>query len=350
MINNNSLSGEDLFKGLYQTLMSNKDFINFGFHKIIILSVTLSNNREYNIHSNILIDNETPFEDYYLYVSKDLSNYNNLEYGYHNEEILRYNILCWNVDDLKNSKIKQTYNALLARGVSPRIKKHKILMDQNIHNVRTFSSSALLKSPGNKKWYKGSSITDILNLDSHTLIIRNSHADLTYNEKEEIYHGTEVNVAIASAITAEARINMSIFKNNPEFKIYYSDTDSIVTNKPLPDSMVGNALGQVKLEYVITKAVFLAPKVYAIITDEGKEIIKVKGLTNEVISKLNFSDLEALLIKDSSREFNQEKRFKSVINGQITTSDIIYTLKTTSNKRQQIYVNGIFNNTKPYNY
>jgi hypothetical protein len=172
----------------------------------------------------------------------------------------------------------------------------------------------------------GTSFTDILNLDSHTLIIRKDQADLTYNEKEEIYlpggRGTEVNVAIASAITAEARIHMSIFKNNPEFKNYYSDTDSIVTNKPLPDSMVGNALGQVKLEYVITKAVFLAPKVYAFITvpggSEGKEIIKVKGLTNEVISKLNFSDLEALLIQDSSREFNQEKWFKSVINGQIT--------------------------------
>lgn len=145
MINNNSLSGEDLFKGIYQTLMSNKDFNNFGFHKIIILSVTLSNNREYNVHSNILIDNNTTFEDYFLFVSKDLSNYNNLEYGYHNEEILKYNVLCWNVDDKKNSKIKQTHNTLLVKGVSPRINKI------GYQNIRSFTTSPVI----NRYWYKG---------------------------------------------------------------------------------------------------------------------------------------------------------------------------------------------------
>jgi len=46
--------------------------------------------------------------------------------------------------------------------------------------------------------------------------------------------------------------------------------------------------------------------VYALITEDGKEIIKVKGLTNEVISKLTFNDLESLLIKDSTREFTQK--------------------------------------------
>jgi hypothetical protein len=47
----------------------------------------------------------------------------------------------------------------------------------------------------------------------------------------------------------------------------------------------------------------LAPKVYGLITDDGKEIIKVKGLTKDNVKTLNISDLEALLIKDSSRLF-----------------------------------------------
>jgi hypothetical protein len=34
MINNKSLEGEDLFKGIYKTLMKNRDFLNFGFQKI----------------------------------------------------------------------------------------------------------------------------------------------------------------------------------------------------------------------------------------------------------------------------------------------------------------------------
>jgi hypothetical protein len=94
MKNNNCLEGENLFKGIYETLINNEQFIKFGFNKIIILSVTLSNNREYNIHSNTLIANDTTFEDYYLFVSSELSNYNNLQYGYHNEEIIKYNVLC----------------------------------------------------------------------------------------------------------------------------------------------------------------------------------------------------------------------------------------------------------------
>lgn len=193
-------------------------------------------------------------------------------------------------------------------------------------------------------------IKDILKLQDHTLLVRKSKSDLTFNEKGDFYHGTEVNIAIAAAITAEARIHMSQFKNNPNFKLYYTDTDSIVTNKPLPAEMVGSALGQVKLEHIIKKAVFLAPKVYALITEDGKEIIKVKGLTSEVISKLTFSDLEGLLIKDSSRKFNQEKLLKSVIAGEIKPLDSIYTLKATSNKRHHVYENGVFNNTKPFNY
>jgi len=187
-------------------------------------------------------------------------------------------------------------------------------------------------------------IIDIIELNDHILLEINKP-----NENNE-YHGTDVNVAIASAITAYARIHMSQFKNNPDYKLYYSDTDSAVTNKPLPDHLVGTALGQLKLEHIITKAVFLAPKVYALITEDGKEIIKVKGLTNEVISKLTFKDLEALLIKDSNREFTQEKWFKSLINSEITTNDMLYTLKATSNKRELIYNNGIFSETKPYNY
>ena len=71
---------------------------------------------------------------------------------------------------------------------------------------------------------------------------------------------------------------MAFLKNNPEYKLYYSDTDSAFINKPLPDHLIGSALGQFKLESQISKAIFLAPKVYALITDEGQEIIKVKGL------------------------------------------------------------------------
>ena len=95
------------------------------------------------------------------------------------------------------------------------------------------------------------------------------------------------NVAISSAITALARVHMSQFFNNFNHQVYYTDTDSIRTNNPLPSDLVGNQLGQFKLEYEINDAVFLAPKVYGFTTTSGKEIIKIKGVTKDVNLKMN---------------------------------------------------------------
>jgi hypothetical protein len=109
-----------------------------------------------------------------------------------------------------------------------------------------------------------------------------------------------------------------------------------------------------KLEHVIKRAVFLAPKVYGFVDILNNEIIKVKGLTSDAIKNLHIEDLESLQIKDSSKEFIQSKWYKSVINGKISINEIIYTLRVTSNKRQPVYINyngkEILNNTKPYNY
>ena len=198
------------------------------------------------------------------------------------------------------------------------------------------------------------SIQDFIKIDNYLLTIRNTMLSIKYNEKEDMYHGQDINIAIASAITAGSRIHMSQFKNNPLYTLYYSDTDSFVIDKALPIEMVGNKLGQVKLEHIIDKAVFLAPKVYGFVNLDGHEIIKVKGLTEKATSEINFNGLSELLIKDSSREFTQEKWYKKVIEGEITVADIVYTLKTTSNKRSPVYLNyngiKVYNNTKPYNY
>lgn len=73
---------------------------------------------------------------------------------------------------------------------------------------------------------------------------------LEYNNKTIISFNPKfpnvpmVNVAIASAITANARVYMSVFKNNPEYILYYTDTDSYFFNKPLPAHIVdGKKLG-----------------------------------------------------------------------------------------------------------
>ena len=198
----------------------------------------------------------------------------------------------------------------------------------------------------------GESILDYIKIDKTYVILKDSRLSMKYDEKEDMYHGADVNVAVASAITAGARVHMSIFKNNPVFNLYYSDTDSAVTDAQLPAELVGTALGQMKLEHTVNKAIFLAPKVYGLVDIDGNEIIKVKGINHDVANELHIEDLESLLVKDSSREFTQEKWYKKQIEGEIKIQDTLYTLKVTSNKRAPLYIIDegieIYNSTRPY--
>jgi hypothetical protein len=220
-----------------------------------------------------------------------------------------------------------------------------------IYEINTESDKVAFKDLL-KIW--GTTIKDFVLLESHLIIVRDSTLDLRNNPDQEIdpFHGIETNIAIASAITAGARAYMSLFKNNSKFHLYYSDTDSIFIDGELPESLIGKGLGQLKLEYTVKKAVFLAPKVYALITEDGQEIVKVKGITSQALidQEINFDTIANLLIQDSTREFTQEKWYKSITKGTITVSDIAYTLKVTSNKRHAVYVDGIYEKTVPYYY
>jgi hypothetical protein len=84
-----------------------------------------------------------------------------------------------------------------------------------------------------------------------------------------------INIAIASAITSYSRIHMSQFKNNSNYRLFYTDTDSIYINKPLSDDLVNsNELGQLKLEIIVDKAIFLCPKVYCLLSN-NENITKI---------------------------------------------------------------------------
>ena len=107
----------------------------------------------------------------------------------------------------------------------------------------------------------GLSVNDFVKIDNHVITIRDDISRFQYSEEMDMFHGTDVNVAVASAVTANGRMWMSMFKNNPDFKLYYSDTDSIFvvfkSDNTLKD-FIGTNIGQLKLEYNIKEAVFLA--------------------------------------------------------------------------------------------
>lgn len=130
--------------------------------------------------------------------------------------------------------------------------------------------------------------------------------------------------------------------------MYYSDTDSAYISKPLSKDIVNDKiLGKMKLENILKKAIFLAPKVYFLKTIDNKLIYKVKGLSHDI--KLTLKDFENLLIKESWLKKIQTKWRKNFSEGHINVLDELYTLKVTSNKRQLIFdKNNKLIGTKPY--
>ena len=149
----------------------------------------------------------------------------------------------------------------------------------------------------------GESISDYIHVDNYYLMVRKTRSYAFVDESTDSYHGMDVNVAIAANITAGGRVWMAQIKNNPKITLFYSDTDSVIINRELGDKLVGPELGKFKLEHKIKRAVFLAPKVYGFLTDDDKEIIKVKGVSEKSLDGLHVTDLERLLVKNSNMTF-----------------------------------------------
>jgi DNA polymerase type B, organellar and viral len=145
-----------------------------------------------------------------------------------------------------------------------------------------------------------------------------------------------VSVAISAAITAYSRIHMSQFKNNPDFNLYYTDTDSIYTDSDVDSYFIDNKqLGKLKFESESVEAIFLAPKMYCLnIIDQGLKY-KIKGLKST--AKLNLDDFKNLLIKNFVIKKEHTKWFRNLDEAKISLLEQIYTIKVTENKRKLLY-------------
>src|SRR3984957_18419631 len=87
-------------------------------------------------------------------------------------------------------------------------------------------------------------VKSVININVETDILKKLN---TYFESNLTSVNVEVksNVAIAAAVTAYARIHMIKIKvlcSELGIKILYSDTDSLISNKPLPSNLIGKYL------------------------------------------------------------------------------------------------------------
>lgn len=101
---------------------------------------------------------------------------------------------------------------------------------------------------------------------------------------------TIYNVAIASAVTAYARVHLYTFIEQLKGELYYVDTDSIVCDKPLDSHLIGNEIGLMKDELngkAASEGFFISPKLYGLKLPDYS-IIKSKGVPK---GSLSFEDL-----------------------------------------------------------
>jgi hypothetical protein len=123
-----------------------------------------------------------------------------------------------------------------------------------------------------------------INKEISTILMSNNlDYDLINEIKEDTgiklitnFRKVKSNVGIAAAVTSYARIEMIELKMlllKLGIKLYYTDTDSIFTDKPLPEYLIGKELGQLKDELnggVIKKAYFLGIKKYGYIDNNDQ--------------------------------------------------------------------------------
>jgi hypothetical protein len=140
-----------------------------------------------------------------------------------------------------------------------------------------------------------------------------------------------------------------------ELDIFYSDTDSLVVNGPLPPEVCDSAkLGQLKLEHTFREGIFAAPKIYYLELDDGTTVTKCKGYGpvrrtyaatgSGKLSKAQYLDL----LEGNSLDLTVTKWVRSLKDSSIQIKrNTPYAINFSFNKRQQLLEKGVWVNTRP---
>jgi len=121
-----------------------------------------------------------------------------------------------------------------------------------------------------------------------------------YTTKKIIKYGAHHLPAISAKVTALAQIKLyEAFEyiHNRRGTIYYTDTDSVITNVKIPS---GVKLGDWELKEEITRGIFFAPKAYCYEYYDQEEqkyklIQKIKGFSKDFTKTLHFEDFRRAL-------------------------------------------------------
>ncbi len=149
-------------------------------------------------------------------------------------------------------------------------------------------------------------------------------------------------VRISSYIAACARIRLVQGMLDVGLEnVYYFDTDSVFTTKKMSVNMLGDELGLWNLEHNnIIEAYFLNPKVYAFKREDGKIVMKCKGIPQKILKWEMFMDLK---MKKESKITNISQ-IKHLLTNIYFTEGMVKKIKVLDIKRKY-YENG---DSKPF--
>lgn len=176
-----------------------------------------------------------------------------------------------------NTIIKLLLNSFYGRfGMKLEYSKDIIIKTKEFNNFnnnnRVIFSKEIDENNIYVKYVKASSIQKAINNSSSS----------SFSDLEDFNVNTAVH--IASAITSYARIHMHPYKNNTH--CFYTDTDSIFTNKKFPSSQ---ELGGMRLVDKVKEAYFISPKAYIYIDENNNKHVFFKGITDHIKNSLDIN-------------------------------------------------------------
>lgn len=275
-----------------------------------------------------------------------------------NKESNVFNEYIEKVYKIKSNPVNKTQKVMAKSLLNNLLGRFGINMDKPVSDIMSFTTFDTKMLMHKIMSYKEISEDKVLvsyvpKLDYD--VITGHNLDITkiaekYKDKES-QHMIATSVVMSAAVTAYARIHINKIKLNIinlGGEIYYSDTDSIVTNIELSGSLVSpNKLGLLKLEYVIDEAIFISNKIYWMYdVIKGKIHTKAKGVKS---SSLSYGDFLTLYNKMNVKTAVKVQSKTNWNLGYVEIKDTKITINSDSYiKRDKIYdKDSKLINTKP---
>ena len=247
---------------------------------------------------------------------------------------------------------------------------HKLMLNSLFGRFGMLDQHTLTRIVSRKDFQK---IIDLFNVDNYVELCGGNYFLVSYdpsrllsildgdNNKQEIMDRkfrlrlspNIQSIPIAAAITSYARIQMNKVLGDKEIKVYYTDTDSVVVNKPLPRELVSpTVLGKFKLEQSeIQRGMFILPKVYNLVLRDGSYKTKFKGIKEMKEQELGI--YEEIISGKIDRFIHEEERmYKDIweLKGLKMSKIKMNVNMNLTTRKKIINKKGMWINTKPLSY